>query len=202
MKTNVICFAIASALLLARPALAADGEYGTPGTIEVGGSMAIVSQSEDPEGGETIDIMTILLQPAVGYFVSDGFQLIGQLPVQNSKFDAGAIEATLTTIGLGAGAAYLFPVGGAHVGPQFVARYSMTTVDYSGAIDLKLEDAGPGANVAVVAKVPVGGGGVIGASLFFDYTQVSRDVSSGGASASDDGTITGIGTAVTFNVFF
>ena len=202
MKTNVISVAIVSALLAAAPAAAADGDYGTTGILEVGGSFAIVSQSEDPEGGTTTDLTGIDLSPTIGYFVSDGLQIIGQLPVQNFRVDGGGDKASVTNIGVGVGAAYLFQAANAHVGPQFVARYFMSTIDVSGTFDAKIEDSGPGANVALVAKVPVGGGGVLGASLFMDYMQVSRDIEFAGISGSDDGTVTSLGTAVTFSVFF
>ena len=98
---------IATFAFLAVPSLASAADYGAPGQIELGGLFGIQNQSltEKPDEGDeefSATVTAILLQPQVGYFVTDGLALVGSLEVQNLSFkpeDGDAI--TITTIGLG-----------------------------------------------------------------------------------------------------
>src|SRR5687768_17274995 len=105
MKTNLW---IASLLaLVAAPAAAQAEDYGSPGQIEVGGSFGILSftETEKPEGGDETetDTTAILMEPTVGYFIADGFELLGQMSLLNGSFKTeGEDTTTVTNIGLGA----------------------------------------------------------------------------------------------------
>jgi len=203
---------LTSALMLtAIPAWADD--YASPGQLEAGGFFGIVSGSETrkPESGpETDSTLTgIQIDPQVGYFVSDGFELLGALHVLNfSQKVEDADPTTVTEIGLGAGAGYFLKVGGgARIGPQLILKYKSATTkvpDVPGIGEVELADNSMGAQVGAFAKLPIGGGGVIAAGLALDYDNLSRtiDLKDLNAKVEPAGTQTRIGARIGYFVFF
>lgn len=205
MKLTAL-FAPALAISMAAPAIASAADYGTPGQIEAGGFFGIASQTATtkPEGGdETKDSLTVIqLDPTVGYFISDGLELLGTLHLTNAslKFDGADDPVTLTQIGLGAGAGYFVNMGFARVGPQVLLRFGTDTTDFGS--DTSLSDQRLGAQVGAFAKLPVGGGGVLAAGLVFDYDTVGRKIEFGALDSESEGTETEFGARVGYLVFF
>lgn len=204
MKTTIL-FATALAIL-AQPAITMAEDYGKAGQLEAGGLFGIFSQTEtiEPEGGgpEGENKFTaIVIDPTVGYFVSDGFELLGALRVQNisAEIEGFSDTITLNEIGLGAGAGYFVNVGVARIGPQAILRFGTNAIS---AGDFKENDTTLGAQVGAFAKVPIGGGGVIAAGLVVDYDTIARTTDNGVTEYDSDGTSTQFGARVGYFVFF
>lgn len=212
MKRLILILASA---LAAVPAVASASEesYMHPGQIEAGGLIGIISQTQTykPDGGdETKTTVTgIAIQPEVTYFVADGFGLIGRLDVLNfsQKFE-DEDPTTQTIIGLGVGAGYYVNAGIARVGPQAILKFRQQTikipnVDFgAGPDDLDITQTDTGAEVGVLAKVPVGNGGVIAAGLVVDYANVAQKIEYATLEAEPTGTVTNIGARVGYFVTF
>lgn len=197
-------------LAFALPAEAREkaGEYGSAGQLEAGGSFGIASVRDEFDSGDSTSL-AIVVNPQVGYFVADGFELIGALGlVSVSQTDddgaGGESDISATQIGLGAGAGYFLKVGGARLGPQLLLQFVQLdgSLDIAGfgEVDVKNQDIGMSASFQ--AKVPVGGGGVITAGIGAQFANVTQEVSFGALSADSDGTSFGIETSVGFLVFF
>jgi hypothetical protein len=204
MKTRLL-FATALAIL-ATPVIASAEEYAKAGQLEAGGTFGIVSQTETtkPDGGgsETEDtVMAIQVDPTVGYFVANGFELLGQLHLTQAtlEFDGVDDKATLTEIGLGAGAGYFLNLGIARVGPQAILRFGTGNFVFG---DLKQTDSLLGAQVGGFAKVPVGGGGVIAAGVVVDYDTITRNEDNGVGDRDSEGTNTEFGVRLGYFVYF
>lgn len=205
---------IAAALALpAIPAIASAEDYASPGQLEAGGLFGIQSQTETrkPDGGDEFDTVTtsIQIQPQVGYFITNGLELIGALQVQtfSEKVDDGD-PTTFTAIGLGAGAGYFVNLGVARVGPQMIVRIVNLSAKVQSATigEIDFTDQRIGAQVGAFAKVPVGGGGVISAGLALDYDNVAQtfdaDIIPPGEELEPTGTAQTIGVRFGYFVYF
>jgi hypothetical protein len=197
MKTKILALLCA---LFVTPAIASANEYGEPGTIEVGGELTAGTQTTKVKNGGKQDATLVQLSPEVGYYVSEGLVLLGQLPIQSiSGKDETGTKVTLTGIGIGAGAGYFIKAGTAHIGPSVLAQYQSQNIKFG---DIKLDDTRPGATVRLTANLPVGHGGLISAGVHFDYASVDQKVTATGLSVKDKGTATAFGTTVGFLVWF
>lgn len=204
MKTRNL-FATALAIL-ALPAIASAEDYGTAGQLEAGGFFGIASQTETikPEGGgpEGENKFTVMqIDPTVGYFVSNGFELLGTMHVQNISADIEGFSDTITLneIGLGAGAGYFVNVGVARIGPQAILRFGTSAIAVG---DFEQADGLFGAQVGGFAKVPIGGGGVLAAGLVVDYDTIARTNDDGTNKFDSEGTNTQFGARIGYFVFF
>lgn len=160
------------AAALAFPAVASAKDYATAGVIEVGGRVAFESRTTtteiDAPGVDPIEASSTILElsPEVTYFLMDQLGLVGALVFQSDSTtvdDGDPVTATAT--GLQVGANYLFPVSSLHVGPELRLGFlSMGTDDGTNSETT----AGPAISVGGVAKVPFGGGGVLGVGLGLD----------------------------------
>ena len=200
--TNVRKIIVAALFLL--PSSAFAHEYGTPGTIELGGFFAATSQSDKIKNGSKTDITIFQVTPEVGYYVSEGLVLIGQLPLEagNLKDDQGS-KASITQFGVGVGGGYFMHAGIAHVGPTLVAHYKSNSFKFDlGGGSTTVAENSPGAEIGLRANVPVGQGGLITAGLLFDYDSIDQKISGGGFSQKASGSGTSFGTAVGVLIFF
>lgn len=196
--TCAVVAAFAASLLAAAPASARD--YGEAGTIELGGGLSIGNTTQDFDNGGKDTRTDITISPEVGYFVMDGLIVLGTLGLGMSSVDyEGDEKDESTDISVGAGAGYLLPVGIARIGPAARVRYIMDEFkSTSGGTTSTTDVTGMGFDIAGVAKLPVGSGGVITASLF--YSMENLTAKSGGAEGDLDRTA--IGTSVGFSIFF
>ena len=198
---------------LALPAIASAEDYAKPGQLEAGGVFGIQNNTETrkPDGGDEVDTTTtsIQIEPQVGYFITDGLELIGALQVinQSSKVEDGDPES-LTVIGLGAGAGYFLNLGIARIGPQAILRFASADATFQVPLigEVDLTEQRMGAQVGAFAKVPIGGGGVISAGLAIDYDNVARAFDAStippGEELEPTGTSQTIGIRVGYFVFF
>lgn len=190
--------------VLAVPAVSQAADYGKAGVIEVGGAIAIQSDSiaVKPKGGEegTTKVMTMSIAPEVGYFLMDQLELLGRLSLENSSSEPeGGDKTTTSGFGLGVGAAYMLPMGGIHVGPRGTLGFS---TESSGVDSDKLTYSGPEIRIGGVAKVPFGGGGALGAGLDITYAPQSLSGSGIYKDVEGDATLTGFGLSTSFTVFW
>lgn len=194
---------LAVTAILGFPAFSFAADYGTAGVIEVGGSVAIQSDSTavKPKGGEetTTSTTAITLAPEVGYFLMDKLELLGRLTFSSVSEDDETTKSADSEFGLGVGAAYMLPMGGIHVGPRGTLGFSSRT---SGVEDDTLTVSGPEIMIGGVAKVPFGGGGALGAGL--DITYAPQSLSGAGIykDVEGDATTTGFGLSTSFTVFW
>ena len=209
MKKQFLAAVLLASVVVSRDARA-DEKYGTAGQLEAGGLFGIFNSTEeetlDAPGDPTITTTrtTVAVQPQVGYYVSDGLELIGALELVNlsekvEQEGLGETEQSGTIIGLGAGGGYFFGAGNLRLGPQMILKFQ--TIDFETDL-FEVGQTAVGANLGVFAKVAVGGGGVLSAGLALDYLQATRKVEFGGADDEQDGTITNVGARVGFFVFF
>jgi hypothetical protein len=148
-----------------------------------------------------------VLAPQIGYFLSPGIQIVGQLTVGSDAVKPkGGSTTSFTLLGVGVGGAYFVKAGTVMVGPEVLLQYQ----DLSGKLpdpfgtgsDLTITQSGPGGELALVAKMPLGGGGVITAGADYQYLSLSQDAKLGGVKQSDSGTAGNFGTFVGFSVYF
>lgn len=199
----------AGALLASGSALAKD--YGDAGTIEVGGTVGFGSsttkmhetESAVPGDQDTVDesSTTIDLSPEVTFYLLPGLALLGSIGIgmdsTDDKLDDSKNSSQDMRIGVGAG--YLLPIGKSRIGPAARLNYiSGTDTDDDGTTKTETKVTGQGVTVAGVAKLPIGGGGVITAALFMDYDMLKSDTEGSKA----DVTRTTIGTSVGVSIWF
>ena len=195
---------LAVAAALGFPAVAF-GDYATTGVIEVGGEVAIQSNSTavKPKGGTetTTKTTSITLAPEVGYFLMDQLELLGRLAITSSSSDDETTKSTSSGFGLGVGAAYMLPVSTIYVGPRGTLGFTSAT---SGSEGDTLTFSGPEIRIGGVAKVlfAKGPGGILGAGL--DITYAPQTLSGAGAfkDAEGDATLTGFGLSTSFTVYW
>lgn len=190
------------------PRLAEGKEFGDKGTVELGGEFDISSGSNDVkfEGSpsSTTNSTDVNVGPRVGYFVADGVEVLGLVNVGFEVDDfEGDDKDQANTFSIGAGGAYLVKAGTMRIGPQLSLAYLQSKIsseDAGGSTDITF--SGPLFDIRGVAKVPVGGGGLISIGLGLTYGTLGVDIESGGASADGDLTFINYGTNVGFSVFF
>ena len=209
MKTLLLAAAVASLV----PSIAFAEGYGKPGQLEAGGFFGLFSETEtykaDSPGATEVETTRtgVLIQPQVGYFVSDGLELIGELNVGTfSEKVEDADPTTSTAIGLGFGGGYFLSLGGLRIGPQAILRVAQTTTKIPGFLgtpdDLDVAQQDVGAQVGGFAKMPIGGGGVLAVGLAVDYSNVTQKIEFGVFEAEPTGNTTNIGARVGYFVFF
>jgi hypothetical protein len=199
----------AGALLASGSAWAKD--YGDAGTIEIGGNVSFGSsttkftetESAIPGDQDTVDETgtAIDVSPEVTFFLLPGLALFGNLGLGMSTTDDKLDDSKTTgqDMRVGVGAGYLLPIGKSRIGPAARLNYiSESETDDSGGTKTETTLTGQGVTVAGVAKLPIGGGGVITAALFVDYAMLAADAD--GAKA--DVTRTTIGTSVGVSIWF
>lgn len=203
---TVAAFALAAGFAAnAQAAPAMHGaEYGDPGVIELGGTLAFQNTNTDFKSNGKQSETLAVLAPQVGYFLSPGIQLIGQLTVGSESIKPkGGDATTATLLGLGVGGAYFVKAGTVMVGPELLLQYQDLAVKFPlGGSSINVTQTGPGGELALVAKMPVGGGGIITAGADYQYLSLSQDAKSGGVKQSDSGTEGAFGTFVGFSVYF
>ena len=204
MKTQIL-FATALAIL-AQPAIALAEDYGKAGQLEAGGTFGVFSQTETikPDGGgpESENKLTaIVIDPTVGYFVADGFELLGRLSVINASADIEGFSDTIAfnRIGLGMGAGYFLNLGVARIGPQAIVKFGTDDIAFG---DFKNTETALGVQVGGFAKVPIGGGGVIAAGVVVDYDTLTSTQDDGTNKFDSEGTRTQFGARLGYFVFF
>lgn len=199
----------AGALLASGSAWAKD--YGDAGTIEVGGTASFgsrttkltESESSIPGDQDVADetSTTIDISPEVTFYLLPGLALLGSIGIGTDSTDDKAFDnkSTSQSMNVGVGAGYFLPIGKARIGPGARLKYiSETQTDDDGTSKEEATLTGQGVTVAGVAKLPIGGGGVITAALFMDYDMLKAD--SDGAKA--DVTRTTVGTSVGVSIWF
>lgn len=197
------------AAALAFPAVASAKDYATAGVIEVGGAIGFsstaVTQDVDAPGAEatTTTTTSIELSPEVTYFLMDQLGLVGALVIDmnSTDFDGDATAST-NTIGLQVGAQYLFPVSNLHVGPDVRLGFmNIASSNDFGGSDSSSTTSGPAISIGGVAKVPFGGGGVLGVGLGLDMLMGSTTTDPD-AGVDISTTVTDIGLSTSFTVFW
>lgn len=197
MGSEKFLFAAAGALvLLALPGESQAREYGKFGTVEIGGSFNAGQTTVDfgDEGGKATTLAGTV-QPFAGIFVLPGFQVFANAEVgyANVKADGEDTGATSQTMGGGVGGAVLIGVGRARLGPSLAVRYIQETFEPDGgeAVDVRV---GPGAEVAGVAKLQIGGGGIITVAVFASHDLLENE--------TDGFSRTAVGTRGGFSIYF
>lgn len=194
MTSKAIVFAFAAAMLA--PAAAQAREYGKFGTVEIGGSFNAAQTTAD-YGDEAPTTTTLggSVQPFVGLFVLPGFQVFANAEVgyANVKTEGQDEGDTAQTMAGGAGGAILIGIGKARLGPSLAIRYVEETYTPDGGDKTDVR-VGPGAEVAGLAKLSVGGGGIITIAVFASHDLLSNE--------TDDFARTTIGTRGGFSIYF
>jgi hypothetical protein len=188
--------ALLTLAILALPAAASAKEYGSAGTIEVGGTFGFSSDTTDFDKGGKDTTTDMTISPSIGYFVIPGLEANIGVDIDNSTDKPeGGTKTTDTTFTPNLGAAYFVAAGPVKVGPAVQLSIINESNKASGTT---IKRTGTGLGAGLLAKAPVSQGGVITAGLVFSQDSVTDK--SGGASAK--GTITRFGTIVGFSVFF
>jgi len=166
-------------------------EFGSPGTVEVGGSVGISSGNEKQSASgasQTTNSTSVSLLPFIGYFVSDGLEIGGTLDFGIDNTKTGSVKDDETTVGLGAKGAYYFKAGtsGARIGPALTIEYlSMhASIDNGTGSTASGTNSGPGFAPGVDLKVPIGNAGVLTAGV--DYLIYSGTITQSGSPNIDD----------------
>lgn len=177
--------------------------YGDARTLELGGSLDFLtgrvteksSVSKTSASGYTIDA-----RPFVGYFVTPGFEIFGELIVQSSAtnfHDSGDTWETFTE--LGAGGAYFFRrPSGVAFGP--FARFQSYSLgneaqDASGA-NFDFEERGWGGDAGLAVRVPIGPSALLSTSFSLYQTSYTWDYYPGGLGSKGDGARNGFDASV------
>ena len=188
-----IAAALIATLLAGREARA--GEYGDFGTIEIGGSFSAASTTADfgDAGGKTTT-MAGTLQPFAGLFVLPACQVFatGEIGYSQVTPDGGE-SLTSQTVGAGLGGALLIGFGRARLGPALSVRYVQETLTPEGQDAIHVR-SGPGAEAAAMAKLRIGGGGIVTISVFASHDMLEDE--------TDDFTRTAVGTRGAFSIYF
>ena len=206
--TLLLCAGMLLSATSARAEMAGEGgkEYGKAGIIDFGATFSGgTTTTEYDDAGEANDTTSVILAPTVAYFLIDSLALVGQLSVGIVNQDEGGVKVDATGFGLGLGAAYLVNLGALHAGPAVLLRYDTLNakVDLGPGLKGDFEESGPGATIAAIGKLPVGGGGLINLSLYYTQRMIDQSIDLGPALKSDDsGTDSTIGTSVGFSVYF
>lgn len=189
---------IAAALtfaLLAGGREARAAEYGDFGTIEIGGSFAAASTTADfgDAGGKTTTLGGTV-QPFAGLFVLPACQVFATAELGYSQVTPdGGDSVTSQVMGGGVGGALLIGFGRARLGPALSVRYVQETLTPEGEEAIHVR-SGPGAEAAAMAKLQIGGGGIVTISVFASHDMLEDE--------TDDFTRTAIGTRGAFSIFF
>lgn len=185
--------AFACALLATRDAQA--GDYGDFGTIEIGGSFSAASTTADfgDTGGKTTTLAGTL-QPFAGLFVLPACQVFATAEIGYSQVTPdGGDSITSQVMGGGIGGALLLGFGRARVGPALSVRYVQETLTPEGEEAIHVR-SGPGAEAAAMAKLQIGGGGIVTVSVFASHDILEDE--------TDNFSRTAIGTRGAFSIFF
>lgn len=204
IRQLILGFALAAASV---PMHAAAKEFAEPGTVEVGGSVSLTSGSTKykPDGGSsaTENYTIISLSPTAGYFVSDGFEVLGRISVGTStdKF-TGSDSTSSTSFAIGAGGGYYVKAGSLRVGPDLVVGFTSTNDDNGGGD--KTDASGPEVRVGATVKSPVGAGsgGVVNLGLHYDYQALDLKDTFSGTTTKLTETVGDVVLDVGFTVFF
>lgn len=197
-------------LAVALAALALGGvaqaeEYGKSGVVELGGAFGFQSGTVviEPESGPKTEYTTteMRVSPTLGFFVKKDIQAVARLSLVNLTIDVDGAKNTGTAIGVDLGGNYLVPVGTMRIGPQILAGYS-TASSKNDTDDSEYSQSGPALEAGAVVKVPVGGGGVLGAGIGFRYSMETFEADFGGGKTEGSATSTNLGMNATFSVFF
>lgn len=171
-------------------------EYGKFGTVEIGGSFNAAQTTADygDEGGTTTTLGGTV-QPFAGLFVLPGVQVFAnaELGYANVKAEGDQDGSTSQTMAGGVGGAVLIGIGRARLGPSLGIRYVEETFTPEGGEKANVR-VGPGAELAGVAKLQVGGGGIITVAVFAAHDLLEDE--------ADSFTRTTVGTRGGFSIYF
>lgn len=192
---KLVPVALAAAFLLSAGTAHAR-EYGKFGTVEIGGSFNAAQTTTDfgDEGGKSTTLGGTV-QPFAGIFVLPGVQVFANAEVgyANVKAEGEDEGATSQIMAGGAGGAVLIGIGRARLGPSLAVRYVEETFTPPGgdAVDVRV---GPGAEAAALAKLQIGGGGIITVAVFASHDLLENE--------SDGFSRTTVGTRGGFSIYF
>ena len=191
-----IPIAVAAATLLFSSTAFAQKQYGRAGTFEVSGTVTLQNQTEDYDDSGKTDTQSTTLAPVFGFYLMDNVELLGGLTIGNSSTESdGGGEVTGSIFTVDAGAGYFIPIGAIRLGPQLLFRYYSVKQDFGGA---DATDTGPGLSIGGAAKVPIGTGGLLIAGINYGDQMTTRKVPGN----KEDGTVSGLTTAVGFGIYF
>lgn len=188
---------LAAVALLLGAGTAHAREYGKFGTVEIGGAFNAAQTTADygDEGGGTTTTLGGTVQPFAGLFVLPGVQVFAnaELGYANVKAEGDQDGTTSQTMGGGVGGAVLIGIGRARLGPSLAIRYVEESITLEGGDKTNVR-TGPGAEVAGVAKLQIGGGGIVTIAVFAGHDLLEDEV--------DSFTRTTIGTRGGFSIYF
>jgi len=180
--------------------------YGDKGTIEVGGLLGFESVHSDFKTAGKQDETLFAVEPQVGMFISPGAELLVQLDfVSDALKPEGGSGTSISLFGGGVGGDYLVKTGSVFVGPELILQYANASgkFDFGPPVGtVNFTQSGPGATAGLLAKLPLGGGGVVTLGASYQYQSLSFKLSSSGASETQSGTMGAFGTSVGYSVYF
>jgi hypothetical protein len=180
-------------------------QFGDSGTIEIGGSFSFQNGTTkiEPEQGDAIeyDTQEMRVAPTVGFFFGKKIEGVARLSLVNVSSDASGTKSSGSGAGVDAGFAYLINIGAMRAGPQLLVGYS-TSSSKSDLADSEYSEAGPGAEIGAVLKVPFGAGAVLGAGVGFRYDMSTYENDVGGTVSKGEATSTDLAVSASFGVFF
>jgi hypothetical protein len=182
-------------LLAAAPAWAQEDpfaqprRYGSQGTLEISGSLALTSTAsvfETSVGELAGTLMDVELKPTVGYFVIDGLavELSPFLGYQKTDVEDSP-ETSSVSLGAVLGVGYYFELGPVRLGPEAFAGYASTVYDDG----TEAKGSGPTFGGGAALKLPIGTGGLVDLSAGYrfesdDATNFADSISTNGLAVS------------------
>lgn len=214
MKRNVTAVLVTGALLASGSAFAKD--YGDAGTIELGGNLQFLSSTtklEDDEGvltSKTDRTATDMqIGPSISYYLAGGLPIIADIGIgmESSKDNEDDSTEDTQTIRFAVGSGYFLKIGAARIGPAALIGYRSETTKTKdddgagGTVESETTYTGQELVAGGVAKLPIGGGGVITAALFLQYGMGEEEIKDAPGDPTEVTTV-GFGTSIGVSVWF